>query len=252
MSNYINKVAHRYTKAFLKGARNASTPWTLGMHTSKRFIKNKRILASLKRWATGLIGPFMWPNVFPTSLDPGAGSLLYSLVRLYQPDVILEIGTFKGYSAICLAQALKDNKKGILITIDPVQQGIVHQAMKQSGLRRRIRYLVGTSFGIIPFLNLPKLDIVFIDGNHSYKHCLEDFNLVKNLVVPGGLIVFHDTVALPGPKKVIIEIKEESEFEVVTLPTITGIDDEGEVVLKDNLEKGYRPLGITICKKHEN
>lgn len=246
-----NKIIDYYNKAFLKGAGNSNTFWTTGMKTSKRVFKSGKIRGFLKKMAVKMTGGLMWPNMFPTSLDPITGNLLYNLVRLTRPKTIVEIGTFKGYSAICLAQGLEDNKHGLLYTIDPVEQQIVHQAIKKSNLGQRVSYIIGSSFEIIPYLNLRQIDLVFIDGNHGYVNCREDFDLVKDLIPQNGLIVFHDTIALEGPRRVIKEIQEEKKFEIITLPTITGVleNDRNQVVLISQGFDGFIPLGLSICRK---
>lgn len=246
-----HKIISYYNKAFLKGARNSDTFWTAGMKGSKKIFRNRRTLSFIKQTAMKATGALMWPNMFPTALDPSAGRLLHELVRLTRPNVVLEIGTFKGYSALCLAQGLVDNKRGVLYTIDPVKQGIFCQVLKKTKLKHCVNYMIGYSSDIVPKLNLSKVDIVFIDGNHKYENCLQDFNLVKNLVHKNGFIVFHDTIALEGPRRVIKEIKQEKNFQVITLPTITGVlkSDEEKVVLAGQNLDGFIPLGLSICQK---
>jgi len=211
------------------------------MKSSKKIIKNKKLIFKLKKLAMRFAGRLIWPNMFPTALDPISGNLLYDLIRLTKPDVAVEIGTFKGYSAICLAQGLEDNQRGILYTIDPVEQPIVYQAIKKAGLGHCIKYVIDYSQNAIPKLELDKIDFVFIDGDHDYENCRRDFNLVKDLVPKNGLVVFHDTLALAGPKRVVAEIRG---FEILTLPTITGLISPDNPGLNTD-----HPLGITICKK---
>src|SRR3989344_3186251 len=202
-----HKVINYYNKAFLKGAYNSETLWTCGMKSSKKIIKNKKLIFKLKKLAMRFAGRLIWPNMFPTALDPISGTLLYDLIRLTKPDVAVEIGTFKGYSAICLAQGLEDNQRGILYTIDPVEQPIVYQAIKKAGLGHCIKYVIDYSQNAIPKLELDKIDFVFIDGDHDYENCRRDFNLIKDLFRKSVLFFCQSPLSLRGQKGVVVQVR---------------------------------------------
>jgi len=249
----INKVIDYYNKAYFKAAR--------GRETGRGIINNlKKIMAAekkpmvyrrLKNVIMRLIsGRLYWPSVWPTSIDPESGAVIYSLVRLLKPEAAIEIGTFKGYTTICIAQALEDNKKGKLYTIDPIEQEITKIAIKKSGLKRRINYIIDYSTEVIPKLNLSRLDFVFIDGDHSYESCLADFNVVKPYLRSGSTVVFHDSILFPeGVGGMIQSIIDSKEFEVIVLPTLSGADKHGRAVLSTGNVKDFVPAGLTICRK---
>lgn len=129
-----------------------------------------------------------WANVLRPRMLSGhlQGKILESFSYMIKPKRVLEIGTYTGYSAICLAQGLTDS--GRLITID-INDEISHIAKKyisDSGLDQKIDFLVGNAVDIIPSLT-ESWDLVFIDADkENYSHY---FDMVINQVVPGGFII---------------------------------------------------------------
>lgn len=248
----INKVLDYYYRAYNKAARGQETA-RVAINVFKGAIraeKSPKFYEKFKKVALNLLcGPFYWPNTFPTSIDEATAGVIYGLARLVRPKIVVEIGTAKGISAIVIAQALDDNNKGKIYTIDPVEQELVKIAIRKSGLSHRIEYIIDYSYNAIPKLNLPKIDFVFIDGDHSYENVLADFNLVKDSVVRGGLIVFHDVLLFDGPRKVVEAIKNYGGFEVIVLPTLTGVNKNNQAVLVNNNPDGFNPVGIAVCKK---
>ncbi|MBA2611402.1 MAG: class I SAM-dependent methyltransferase [Bacteroidetes bacterium] len=114
------------------------------------------------------------------------GRLLSFLSKLKQPQFILEIGTYTGYSALCLAEGLKENGK--LTTIDPNEE-TNHFAQKfidRSAFNDKIEVITGQANTIIPTLN-KKFDLVFIDADK--RNYALYFDLVIDKVNSGGLII---------------------------------------------------------------
>lgn len=162
------------------------------------------------------------------------GKLLEIISKLVQPESILEIGTFTGYSAICLAKGLKEN--GILYTIDINDElEPFHQKyFKKSGYLDKIKTLTGDALKIIPEME-PDFDLVFIDADKQ-KYS-EFYNLVIDKVRPGGIIL-ADNVLWNGKvidqnesddpeTRAIIEfnkiIKSDPKVEVIIIPLRDGI-----------------------------
>lgn len=122
------------------------------------------------------------------------GKFLEMVSQMLQPRRILEIGTFTGYSALCLAKGLL--KDGLLHTIELREaDGTVSQAnFNRSNDREKIILHVGNALQIIPTLQ-ETWDLVFIDADKvSYS---EYFNLVLPVVRPGGVIL-ADNVLFHG------------------------------------------------------
>lgn len=119
------------------------------------------------------------------------GSLLTLLSKLVHPDKILEIGTYTGYSALCLANGLSGN--GILHTIEinDELELLAASFFEESGMRERIIQHIGDADDIIPLLD-EKFDLVFIDADK--RQYLSNYNLVFPKVVMGGVIIADNTL----------------------------------------------------------
>ena len=247
----INRVIGYYNKSYYKAAKGQETGRET-INTFKKITKasqNPAFYNWLKKIFLNIFsGYFYWPTSWPTSFDPESGALVYGLVRLLKPETAIEIGTFKGYTSICIGQALEDNKKGKLYTMDPFEMEIVKIAINKSGLKKRINYINDYSHNVIPKLGLQRVDFVLIDGDHSYESVKRDFELVKNLIPSGGTIIFHDTVWFEGPKRVVEEVKQSGQYEVITFPTLVGTDEKNEVTLNNEV-KNFKPVGISVCYK---
>ena len=119
------------------------------------------------------------------------GSLLTLLSKLVHPDKILEIGTYTGYSALCLANGLSEN--GILHTIEinDELELLAASFFEESGMQDRIIQHIGDADEIIPQLD-EKFDLVFIDADK--RKYLPNYNLVFPKVAIGGVIIADNTL----------------------------------------------------------
>ena len=126
-------------------------------------------------------------EVYPRMLSGHIlGSFLTMFSKMLRPERILEIGTYTGYSAICLARGLRSG--GTLTTIeinDELQSTALNYFLK-AGLGEQIELINGDAHKVIPDLN-GVFDLVFIDAN---KDDYPDyFRLVIDKVKPGGYIL---------------------------------------------------------------
>jgi len=114
------------------------------------------------------------------------GLMLQMFSKMIRPKNILEIGTFTGYSAICLASGLQQG--GMLHTIDVNEefQEMIQRYIKEAGLESKIHLHIGSAVDIIPSLK-EEFDLVFIDADK------ENYSVYYNLVFPkvkqGGFII---------------------------------------------------------------
>lgn len=131
------------------------------------------------------------------------GRFLAMMSHMIKPKTILEIGTYTGYSAICLAEGLQ--KGGTLYTLDINEEleDIVRGYFEQAGITSKVHYQLGNALDIIP--TLPgNFDLVFIDADKiNYAHY---FDLVIDRVNTGGYIL-TDNVLWSG--KVLDEKKDK-------------------------------------------
>jgi len=117
------------------------------------------------------------------------GQVLAMFSKMIKPKQILEIGTFTGYSAICLATGLVED--GMLHTIENNKEieAMIKQYIKKSGFDGKIKLYIGNALDIIPKItrSLSGLDIVYIDADKiNYNNY---YDLVFNKVNSGGFII---------------------------------------------------------------
>ena len=114
------------------------------------------------------------------------GRFLSLISKLMQPNVVLEIGTYTGYSAICLAEGLAAGGKLITIDINEELENRVRGYFEQAGLKDVIDYRIGNALNFLPTIN-ETIDLVFIDADK--ENYLRYYNLIFDKVRSGGLIL---------------------------------------------------------------
>ncbi len=134
------------------------------------------------------------------------GVLLEMISKMINPEKILELGTFTGYSAICLAKGLKNNGKLHTIEYNEELEIYIKKNIKKSNLEDKIKYYIGDALQIVPKLDI-KFDLIFIDADkRSY---LQYYNAVFDKVTDGGYIII-DNIFWNG--KVLEEIKKNDLY----------------------------------------
>ena len=119
------------------------------------------------------------------------GQVLTMLSKMIRPKNILEIGTFTGYSAICLAKGLTKNGKLITIEINDELENFASKYFEKAGLTDCIEQRIGSATEIIPTLN-QTFNLVFIDADK--REYIEYFELVFDKVPSGGYIIADNTL----------------------------------------------------------
>jgi len=161
---------------------------------------------------------FINPNMATGHLQ---GKFLEFISMMIRPVNILEIGTFTGYSAICLAKGLKPGGNLITIELNDELTDFAHAYFCLAGAESKITQLTGNALNIIPGLDY-KFDLVFIDGDK--REYIDYYNLIIDKVKSGGFIL-ADNVLWGG--KVI-----ETE---TTDPQARGIIDFNEMISKETI-----------------
>lgn len=129
------------------------------------------------------------------------GRLLSLLSKLVNPQLILEIGTFTGYSTLCLAEGLKQGGKLITIDTNDETSAIAKKYVDKAGYTGKIELLHSDATEAIPKMNM-QFDLVFIDADkENYSNY---FSMVIGKMNPGGLII-ADNVLWSG--KVLQPVK---------------------------------------------
>ena len=178
--------------------------------------------------------------IYPRMLSgPLLGRFLEFISYMIKPKYILEIGTYTGYSAICLAKGLADDGKLISIEKNDELSLISKKYIQKTGLSDKIQLLTGNAIEIIPKLDM-HFDLVFIDADKNeyteyYKFCIEKVN-------SGGFII-ADNVLWDG--KVLNKTKNNDK-------ETQGIIAFNEYVLRDKcVENLIVPLrdGVSVIRK---
>jgi caffeoyl-CoA O-methyltransferase len=177
-----------------------------------------------------------WQTVLaPRMLSgPLQGRLLSLIASLVRPKAILEIGTYTGYSALCLAEGLPED--GVLHTIDRNAElrRLQQKYFDRSGKGHQIIAHLGDAIEILPSLN-QKFDLIFIDADKS--NYLNYLRLVTPMLNSGGLLI-SDNVLWSGKvtqeveaddldTKVLQEFNQQLnahlEYQTVLLPIRDGL-----------------------------
>jgi len=114
------------------------------------------------------------------------GRMLATFSHMLRPSRILEIGTYTGYSALCLAEGLQPG--GLLHTIDKNEtlESRVKSYFEQAGITHKIKYHIGKAVDVIPQLN-EVFDLVFMDADK--KNYQRYYDLVLDRIRPGGFLI---------------------------------------------------------------
>ena len=189
------------------------------------------------------------------------GRLLKMLVEMVRPRNILEMGTFSGYSAICMAEGLGDGGRLYTFEINDEMEDFTRPWIEGSPVAGKIDFRIGDAITEAPKLGVT-FDIVFIDGDK--RTYVETYEMALSVLRPGGFILAdntlwdghvvdadydHDGQTL-GIRKFNDYVAEDPRVEVVMLPLRDGLtvmrekphsrplsEGRGEVIdLKD--EKG--------------
>jgi len=119
------------------------------------------------------------------------GRLLKMLVQMIAPRMVLEVGTFSGYSALCMAEGLADDARLITYEIDDELEPFTRPWIEQSPWADRIEFIIGDATMEAPRLG-KVFDLVFMDGDK--RHYVETLQALLPIVRPGGFVVADNTL----------------------------------------------------------
>lgn len=164
------------------------------------------------------------------------GALLTLFVKMADAKNVLDIGTFTGYSAICLAAGLSEGGIVHTIDIDEEKKGIVQEHITQSGLHDKIKTHIGKALDIIPTLKAP-FDVVFIDADK--ENYAAYYDAVLPMMRKGGLII-ADNVLWKGK---VLEPNQDRKTAIIH-------EFNQKVFSDDRVEKLLLPIrdGLMIAR----
>lgn len=182
------------------------------------------------------------------SIKKEEASFLYNLIIQEKPNIVLQVGTFLGFSTLIIAEALKHNGAGKIYTIDPEiphrkisnPVDIARKACKERELSNRIEFKKGW-FSSVPYPSdktisnevigpaliqkIGTLDFVFIDGEHSILSTISDFAVVVNFLKVNSICAIHDVCSLYSVKQALTAILSDKSIErIFDLSILKGHD----------------------------
>jgi len=177
---------------------------------------------------------FVNPNMSTGNLQ---GKFLEMISFMINPQNILEIGTYTGYSAICLAKGLRQGGRLYTVEINDELSDFAHSYFIKAGVENIITQISGNAIDIIPSLTI-EFDLVFIDGDKR-EYC-EYFKVAIEKVRKGGFILADNV--LWGDKVLEKETKDQQSV---------GILNFNEMLMNEkDIEHVIIPLrdGITLIR----
>ena len=178
---------------------------------------------------------FVNPNMTTGHLQ---GKFLELIAKMINPESILEIGTFTGYSAICLARGLRNGGRLITIELNDELSEFARSYFIKAGVYRDIVQMTGNAIEVLPSLD-KMFDLVFIDGDKR-EYC-DYYRLIKNKVRKGGYILADNVL---WGEKVLDTVTTDKQS--------TGIIDFNNMLMNEkDIEHVIVPLrdGITLIRK---
>ena len=168
------------------------------------------------------------------------GRMLKMFVRMIRPRQVLEIGTYSGYSALCIAEGLPEGSLLHTFEINDEQEDFTRPWLEGSPYADRIKFYIGDALKRVPELGLT-FDMVFMDGDK--RKYIDYYEMALSVLSPGGYILADNTL---WDGHVLEEHPRASDLQTL------GIQAFNNLVAQDNrVEKVILPLrdGLTIIYK---
>ena len=168
------------------------------------------------------------------------GRLIKMLTQMIRPRRVLELGTFSGYSALCLAEGLADDDCSVdTIEINDEQEDFIRDHLAMSPFGQRVHLHIGDAREILPSLG-GCYDLVFIDANK--RQYVEYYELVMERLNPGGYIIADNTLWAGK----VVDPKAQREAQTRGI-----LEFNDRVAADDRVEKVIIPLrdGLTLIRK---
>ncbi len=169
------------------------------------------------------------------------GRLLKMLTRMIRPRLAVELGTFSGYSALCIAEGLEDGTILHTFEIYDEQEDFTRPWIEGSAYAGRIRLHIGDALTLIPEMGLEEIDMAFIDADK--RHYVEYYEMLLPRMRQGGFILADNTLWYGH---VVEEKTRESDLQT------QGIKTFNEMLASDSrVEKVIVPVrdGLTLIRK---
>lgn len=167
------------------------------------------------------------------------GRLLKLLVRMIRPKRIIEVGTFSGYSALCMAEGLEEGSKIITFEINDEMEDFTRPWIENSAYADKIDFRIGDAIAEAPLLGV-MFDMAFIDGDK--RTYIETYRALFPIINSGGYIIADNTL---WNGHVIDHAYDHNKQTI-------GIREFNDMIAKDErIEKVILPIrdGLTVIRK---
>lgn len=168
------------------------------------------------------------------------GRMLKMFVQMIRPKQVLEIGTYSGYSALCMAEGLEEGAMLHTFEINDEQEDFTRPWLEKSLYADKIKFYIGDALEMVPTMDIT-FDLVFMDGNKRFY--LEYYEMVLKKMNAGGYIIADNTL---WDGHVLEEHPHHTDTQTI------GIKAFNDFVAADSrVEKVILPLrdGLTIIRK---
>lgn len=167
------------------------------------------------------------------------GRLLKLLVRMIRPKRIIEVGTFSGYSALCMAEGLEEGSKIITFEINDEMEDFTRPWIENSAYADKIDFRIGDAIAEAPLLGV-MFDMAFIDGDK--RTYIETYRALFPIINNGGYIIADNTLWNGH----VIDHAYDHDKQTI------GIREFNDMIAKDErIEKVILPIrdGLTVIRK---
>ncbi|MBO5880355.1 MAG: O-methyltransferase [Paraprevotella sp.] len=167
------------------------------------------------------------------------GRLLKMLVRMIRPKNILEIGTYSGYSALCMAEGMDKDGKLYTFEINDEQEDFTRPWLEKSPYANQIEFIIGDALELVPRLDVT-FDMAFVDGDKRKYN--DYYDMIMPRLSTGGYIIADNTL---WDGHVVEELRKNDA------QTKGIMDFNHRIATDNNVEKVIIPLrdGLTIIRK---
>jgi predicted O-methyltransferase YrrM len=169
------------------------------------------------------------------------GRLLKMFTRMVQPRLVVELGTFSGYSALCIAEGLEDGAVLHTFEIYDEQEDFTRPWIEGSAYADKIQLHIGDALQLIPQMDLKDIDLAFVDADK--RHYVEFYEMLLPRVRQGGIIIADNTLWYGH---VVEEHTRESDQQTLGIKAFNDL-----LANDDRVEKVIVPVrdGLTIIRK---
>ena len=169
------------------------------------------------------------------------GRLLKMFTRMVQPRLVVELGTFSGYSALSIAEGLEDGAVLHTFEIYDEQEDFTRPWIEGSAYADKIRLHIGDALQLIPQMDLKDIDLAFVDADK--RHYVEFYEMLLPRVRKGGIIIADNTLWYGH---VVEEHTRESDLQTLGIKAFNDL-----LANDDRVEKVIVPVrdGLTIIRK---